>query len=151
MSKFSTIYDAVVTETSSLFASKSRLHNPYELLENPEIVRKNAWGLRVETGQNTSQEFCQLTIERTFTMVLVRQFVSLAGKEDGFDSVTKELVEAQQSFIQLIYSPTELMRQNEIDIINIQNVSGIEQLIDGEKKFLFCEVTFTITISELIS
>lgn len=151
MSKISNVYDALITETETLFTGKSRLHNPYELIENPEIVRKNAWGLRVETAQNPEQEFCQISIERTFTMVLVRQFVTLASKEDGFDSVTKELLESQQSFLGLIYSPTELMRQNDIDIIRIQNISGIEQLISEEKKFLFCEVTFTITISELIS
>jgi hypothetical protein len=151
MSKISDVYDSLISETSSLFYTKSRLHNPYEPLENPEIVRKNAWGIRVESAISPTQEFCQMAIERTFTMVLVRQFISLASKEDGFDSVTKELLESQQSFLALVYSPSEIMKQNEIDIVTIQNVSGIQQLVDSEKKFLFCEVTFTITISELVN
>jgi hypothetical protein len=84
-------------------------------------------------------------------MVFLRQFVSLAGKEDGFDAVTLGILEDQQSFSQLIFSPSELGVEPDIARIEIESISGIQELATGEKKYLFGEITFNITISELIN
>lgn len=150
MSKITTAYNALVEELSGMYLDKTRLHNPYSLDENPDIVRKNSWGLKVDSANRQDQEFCNLSIERSFTLILMRQFVSLASKEDGFDAATIGILEDQQSAMQLLNSPDELGQESIIDIINITDVSGIQELVSGEKKYLFSEVNFTITISELI-
>ena len=150
MSKISDVYNSLIDEVGTLFSAKTRLHNPYNLDENPDIVKKNSWGIKVDSATKEDQQFCDLSISRRFTLVLVRQFISLASKEDGFDAATLDLLEAQQSFSQLIVSPDELGQQSYIDIINISDISGIQEMTSGEKKYLFSEVTFTITISESI-
>lgn len=151
MSKISTIYAALISAIEGQFPNKTRLHNPYSLEENPDLVRKDSWGLKVEGATREEIEYCNLSLSRTFTIVFLRQFVSLAGKEDGFDVVTVSILEDQQDFAQLVFSPTELGVESDIARIDITNISGIQELATGEKKYLFGEITFNITISELIN
>jgi hypothetical protein len=151
MSKITDVYSAVIDQIEALFPSKTRLHNAYNLEENPEIVRKDSWGLRVETATREDTEFCNLSLNRQFTIVFLRHFVSLAGKEDGFDAVTVSIMEDQQSFSNLFYSSSELGEQAKIDRIEISNISGIQELATGEKRYLYGEITFNILISELIN
>ena len=151
MSKITDVYSAVIDQIETLFPTKTRLHNAYNLEENPEIVRKDSWGLRVETATREDTEFCNLSLNRQFTIVFLRHFISLAGKEDGFDAVTVSILEDQQSFSNLFYSPSELGEQAIIDRIEISNISGIQELATGEKRYLYGEITFNILISELIN
>lgn len=151
MSKITTVYNSLIDVTAGLFFfGRTRLHNPYDIDENPDIVKKNAWGIKVNDANPEVQQYCDLSLSRSFTLVLVRNFVSLASKEDGFDAVTIDLIEAQQSFAQVLMSPSELAQPDLIDRIDIDNISGIQELTSGEKKYLLSEVTFTITISERI-
>ena len=151
MSKITDVYSAVIDQIETLFPTKTRLHNAYNLEENPEIVRKDSWGLRVETATREDTEFCNLSLNRQFTIVFLRHFISLAGKEDGFDAVTVSILEDQQAFSNVFYSPSELGEQAIIDRIEISNISGIQELATGEKRYLYGEITFNILISELIN
>jgi hypothetical protein len=151
MSKISDVYSAVISSIETLYPQKTRLHNPYNIDDNPDLVRKNSWGLKVESATREETEFCNLSLNRSFTIVFLRQFVTLAGKEDGFDSVTVGILEDQQSFSNTFYSPSELNQQSKIDRIEIGNISGIQEVVSGEKKYLFGEITFNILISELIN
>jgi len=151
MSKISTVYNAIIVKALALYPNKTRLHNPYNLEENPDIVRKDAWGLKVQDANQETVEYCNLSLSRTFTIVFVRQFVSLASKEDGFDAVTALLLEDQQTFAQALYSPNEIGQQSNIDRIDVTGISGVQEMTSGEKKYLFSEITFNILISELIN
>lgn len=151
MSKISTVYNAILAKVVSIYPTKIRLHNPYELSDNPEIVCKDSWGLRVEDATREDGEFCNLSLTRTFTLVCIRQMVTLASKENGFDSVTASLLEDQQTFLNAFYSPDEIGQPSSIDKIDFTTISGVKEMTANEKKYLFNEVTFTITISELVS
>jgi hypothetical protein len=133
-----------------LYPTKIRLHNPYELTENAEMVCKNSWGIGVEDASREDLEYCNLSISRTFKATFLRQFVTLASKEDGFDAVTALLLEDQQTFLNAFYSPDKLDQQSIIEKIDFTTISGVNQLVSGEKKYLFSEVTFNILISEAI-
>ena len=150
MSKISTIYPAIISTIETLFPAKTRLHNPYNVEENPDLVKKNAWGLKVESAERVDQEFCDLSLSRQYTVIFVRNFVSLQGKEDGFDATTVSILEDQQSLSSALYSTDRIGQSALIDIIDIVSISGVQELKTDEKKYLLCEVTFTITISELI-
>ena len=151
MSKISTVYLSLISSIEAAFSGKVRLHNPYQLEENPDIVRKDAWGLRVLDANREELEFCNLSLNRSFTLVFLRQFISLSGKEDGFDNVTALILEDQQTAANLLFSPNELGIAATVDKIDISNISGIQELTTGEKRYLFGEVTFNIIISELIN
>jgi hypothetical protein len=150
MSKISSIYNALVSETALLFPLKTRMHNPYELSDNPEIILKDSYGLKVNSATRETVEFCNLYIVREFTLVMVRNFLTNGTKGTAFDDVSKSLLEDQQAFLSMIYSPDELSEQINVDMIEIGTVSGIQFMTANEKKYLLCEITFTITISESV-
>ena len=150
MSKISTAYNEIISKIDCLYLDKTRLHNPYQIIENPEITRKNAWGLKVETADREETEYCNLSLIRNFTIVFVRQFISLAGKEDGFDSISALILEDQQTFCSAFFSANGIADNSVIDRIGIDSISGINEVIGDEKKYLFGEVTFNILISEQI-
>jgi hypothetical protein len=151
MSKIGIVYPAIIDKIITLFPTKARLHNPYELLENPEMCRKDAWGLKVESASREELEFCDISINRTFTIVFVRQFITLANKEDGFDAVTVSLIEDQQTFLEAFFSTDKIGQGDNIERIDIEAISGVNELVGDEKKYLFSEVTFNILINEAIS
>ena len=150
MSNISTAYDAIITRANALFASKTRLHNPYELSDNAEIMTKDAWGLKVNGAERLDIEFCNLSISREYTFILMRQFPTVGAASSAFDTITKALLEDQQVFLNNIWSPTELGIQNDIDQININSIGGIDFMNADQKKYLFTELTFTITLSTAV-
>lgn len=150
MSNASDIYDAITSKLLTLFPSKQRLHNPYELTDNPELIMKDAYGIKIGSGSYSEMEFCNLSIEREYRFILMRQFASVGTSGTAFDSVSKSIIEDQQSFLNLIYSPTELGVHDKIDKIDISDITGIEFMQSEQKKYLFCEVAFRITMSNAI-
>lgn len=150
MSNISTAYDAIVSTANALFTNKTRLHNPYELSDNAEIMTKDAWGLKVNGAERLDIEFCSLSISREYTFILMRQFPTVGAAVSAFDTITKALLEDQQLFLNSIWSPTEIGIQNDIDQIQINSIGGIEFNNTDQKKYLFTELTFTITLSAAV-
>lgn len=150
MSDISTVYDAIISSTEILFPNKLRVHNPYELSDNPEITMKDSWGLKVLDSSFVEIEFCNLSMARDYTFMLIRQFATVGNKDDAFDAVSKDLLEDQQLFLNLAYSPNEFGQQSMIDRVEIGGVTGIEFVQSNQKKYLFCEITFRITMSAQI-
>lgn len=144
----STIYDAIITKVETLFPTKQRLHNPYELSDNPELITKDSWGLKVGSASREEIDFCTLSVSREFTFLLLRQFATVGSKDDAFDAVTKLILEDQQTFLNNIWSTTELSQQAIIDQITIESISGVEFQQSEQKKYLYCEIQFKITTSE---
>lgn len=146
--KIGTIYDAIVSKCNNLFPNKKRLHNPYELTDNPELIMNDAWGLKVLTSSYVENEFCNLTSAREFSLILTRGFATVGSKGDAFDSVTKGLLEDQNTLINNFYSISELGIPSTIDQIEISSIGGIEFMINNQKSLLYCEIIIKITMSE---
>lgn len=146
--KISTIYDSIVSKMNVLFPSKQRLHNPYELSDNPEIIAKDSWGLKIGSASREEIDYCNLSIAREFTLILIRQFATVGNKEDAFDAISKLLMEDQQTVLNNLWSTSELNQQSIIDQIVFESIGGIDFQETNQKKYLFCEITFRITISE---
>ena len=146
----STIYDAIVSTVGALFSSKTRIHNPYELSDNSELTMKDSWGLKVLEANTQILEFCNYTADRNFSIVLIRQFPTVGTTGSAFDSITKSLLEDQQTLINNLYSPNELSVPNDIDKIDITSISGIQFIQEDQKKYLFVETGFTITLSTAV-
>lgn len=151
MSKISNIYNALISNLESLNTGKDRMHNPYSLDNNPDICKKNSWGLRVLEANPEQLEWCHLTLSRSFTVVFMRHFITLTSKIDGFDAVSLALMEDQQATCNLLFSTDELGVPEDIDKIDITNVSGVQEMESDQKKYLFCEVSFNIILSENIT
>lgn len=46
MTKIESAYNSILSVCNDLYASKQRLPNPYSLEENPDVVKKDSWGIR---------------------------------------------------------------------------------------------------------
>jgi len=149
--KIDQAYDAIVSKCKDLFPDKARLHNPYELSDNPELVTKDAWGIKVSGASRESFDFCNLTISRNFTFVLTRHFPTVGAKEDAFDCVSKDLLMDQQTFMNSFFSSDELGIGSIIDIIDFESISGIDFIQTDKKNYLFCEIGFKITLSDQVN
>lgn len=147
MSSISSVYDAIIARMGALFPSKTRLHNPYELSDNAEITTRDAWGLRVGVASQDIIEFCNFTSDREMTIVLQRQFPTTGKEPTAFDAITKSILEDQKTIVDNLFSPSELGVPNDIDKIDIVNISGIQFNQDDQKKYIFVEISFTITTS----
>lgn len=148
MSKISTVYDALISKISDMYPLKSRVFNPYELSDNASLLMKDAWGLKVLSASRVDIEFCNLSIERTFILVLCRNFITASNKDDGFDAVSKLILEDQQVFLGELWKTEEIGQATNINKIEFTNIGGIDFIVSDEKKFLFSEIEFTISISE---
>lgn len=131
-----------------MYPLKSRVFNPYELSDNASLLMKDAWGLKVLSASRVDIEFCNLSIERTFTLVLCRNFITASNKDDGFDAVSKLILEDQQVFLGELWKTEEIGQATNINKIEFTNIGGIDFIVSDEKKFLFSEIEFTISISE---
>jgi hypothetical protein len=149
--KIDQAYDAIIAKCKDLFPSKARLHNPYELSDNPELVTKDAWGLKVSSASRESLDFCNISITRSFTFILTRHFPTVGAKEDAFDEVSKSLLMDQQTFMNSLFSSDELGIGSIIDIIDFETISGIGFIQTDKKNYLFCEIGFKITLSDQVN
>lgn len=149
MSNISTAYDELISKIQTLFPTKIRIYNPYELTDNPNLTLKDSWGVKLLTGEQVNQDYCDITIARGFSLVLTR-VLPTTNKAEDFDNAAKAIVEDQQSFIQEIYKNGSFTVGNLYEG-SITNISGLEFIQEDEKKFLFCEVQFTITINERLA
>lgn len=145
-----TIYNAIISKAETLFPSKQRMHNPYELSDNPELILRDAWGLKVGAAEFVDVEYCNLSIGREYTFLLTRQFATVGSAKDAFDATTVSMLEDQQLFLSNIYSPSELGVPDDIDQITISNVGGIDFMVTDQKKYLFLELTFRIILSTAV-
>ena len=134
----------------SVFSSKTRLNNPYELKDNAEIIMKDSWGLKIGAAEWQDMEFCNLSMSREFKVMLLRNFITNGSKETAFDGVSIALMEDQQTILNHLYSKSELEIPDTIDIINIEQATGIEFMQADQKKYLFCEIAFRIITKEPI-
>lgn len=150
MSKITTVYSAIVTKLGEVYTGRNRLINPYELTDNAEIMTRNAWGLKVLSASRQEQDFCDLSIERTFSFILVRQFPSVSSKANDFDAISISLLEDQHLFLDEFWNPAMIGQIENISKIDFSSISGINFLISDEKKFLYTEIEFTVTINESI-
>ena len=145
-----TIYNAIVSKAETLFPSKQRMHNPYELSDNPELILRDAWGLKVGSAEFVDIEYCNLSIGREYTFLLTKQFATVGSAKDAFDVTTVAMLEDQQSMLSHLHSQAELGIPNDIDEITISNVGGIDFMVTDQKKYLFLELTFRITLSTAV-
>jgi hypothetical protein len=141
------IYNSILSSVSALFPNKQRIHNPYELSDNPELIMKDSWGIKVGQSSLVELVFCNLSTEREYSLLLIRQFASVGSKDTAFDAVTTSILEDQALLLDVLHSPNELGIPDIINNLVIGNISGIEFMQANEKKYLFCEVAFNITTS----
>ena len=149
MSKISDIYDALVSKIETALPTYTRIPNPYDIGENPDVLLDAAYGIAVGAGTNT-QRFvgCATTWEREFTIGLITQKVNLENDTLGKASIEKALLENHKTLLLALEADPSLgaicIKSYMISDAGIQYLEG-----EGDRgKFLALEVSLVVEYLE---
>jgi len=153
MSKFSTIYDTILSVVPTLagFDSKTRIPNAYSLADNATTFLEDGWGLRVNgavPGDLTLLSCPIVTNKRTFGVILTRKLYSVNNDNEQLDNIVKAMAEDMTTLLLTFEDCEQLGVDESIEKIDFINDSGIQYLYKDDLSFLVLQINFTIEISE---
>jgi len=148
MSKITTVYDTLLTVIGTIFPEKTRVFDAYSILDNPEHVLRDGYGLR-KTGTNFEQaEYCRFTDTHGFEVVLTREVVRGEDQLNPIDTQVKSLLEDAFELRERVYRYDELGITTDITQVQLGDVSGVDRLNVGNGRFITITVSFTVQVSE---
>lgn len=155
MSKFTTVYDALVALPNTLFTGgnvKTEIPNPYSLEDNMQQFLYKGWGLRIDSADRSTErsDNCYLAISHNFTFILTYEIVRLDGDVAEFHEKVKAIKEDAQTLSMRLHREDELGLSSDVTIVEVGSVSEIIFVQADRTKLISIEVPFTITIRELI-
>lgn len=149
MSAISDVYDALITRTTSVLTSHTRLSNPYKLDENPDILLRQGYGLAIGAGENSNREFgCRLSIRREFTLSIVRRYAATDLDASGKGTTEKQIMEDAKLLVADFEENTTLTTGARI--VKFLSDSGIQYVRSETDKFMYCELIIETEYFETI-
>lgn len=149
MSNFSDLYDAIVTRVETVFPNHTRLPNPYKIEENNEAFLRQGWGLSMTSGTNSNRQLsCSISIQRSFTISLVRKFYAVESNVDNKVTVEKQLIEDQLLLIKDLCDNSSLDATN--SLVDFESDDGIEYVYGDKDNFLVLNSTFRVEYFDTI-
>jgi hypothetical protein len=133
------IYDALATTLESTLTGYVRFPNPYVIAENTYLHMKSGYGLAVGPGTDTERLVgCQISWERSFTVVLVKQIMTTQNNTGNRVLVEKDILDDHDALRKAVYNNSTLGGK----AIKTTLVSdGGVNFIDGDRlKFLSMEI-----------
>lgn len=137
--KIEEIYDAIATVVDTTLSDYTRFPNPYVITENTYLHMKSGYGIAIGAGRDTERLVgCQLTWERGFSIVLVKQVTTTQNNTDKRVIIEKEILADHDALRKAIYNNSTLSGK----AIKTTLISdGGINFIDGDRlKFLFMEM-----------
>lgn len=148
MSKITEVYKGIVAQLTTLFPNKTRIPYAYSLKDNIDRFLVNGWGIKVEgSGSSTFVEYCSFAMDRTFSIVISREYIATDSDTKIQDDVSLFLLEDTAAVQKLFVGP-EKMGIDEILIVDISGDDGVTEVLVGKRKFLSMELRFQIGINE---
>lgn len=149
MSKISDAYSAILTRVIAIFPNKVRFPNPYDVQANNSASLRDSWGLKIDSGSLVNLQFCDLSFNRAFTVVLTREIINLEQDYSALDTASKALLDDCLTLQQELYKTSELGIEAKIQIIDLGSASGIETFFADKYNYVKMEISFNITVSEV--
>jgi hypothetical protein len=155
VSKFSTVYDALVALPGLLFTGgnvKTEIPNPYSLEDNMQQFLYKSWGLKIGPADYALDRSCNshLAINHQFSYILTYEIIRLDGDISEIHQKIKAIKEDAQTLSMRLHREDELGLPSDVSIIELGSVSDIIFVQADKTKLISIEIPFTITIMELI-
>jgi hypothetical protein len=150
-SKITTIYNAIVTELGTIFPSKTRIPNAYDLENNPFNMLVDGYGLRIDDSSLYRPVLRTSGQARSFTVIITRQVVRTDTNATIIDTEAKAILEDANTLILSMEDSDQINANSSIDRIDFSGSSGIELLGASRSQFISVEVTFNVQYKETLS
>ena len=145
--KISTIHASIISKLSSIYPTKNRIPNAYSIVDNPEQLLKNSYGLKYNGSERQSYEICSRRERASFSLVLTVEFFKLDTGLTSFDDPTTTILEDAETF-KFEFSKTNMLNNTDIININTTSTSGLANIQGDKYNFLSIEVNFEIDYFE---
>lgn len=137
----STIFDAMDTLISTELTDYARIPNAYDMESNANLFVLKGYAIGLGAATNTERQLsCQLSLNRTFNILLTNQVTANYTDFDAFNDVAKTLFEDQYKIIKAIEkSPT--INSGQV-FAKFVGDGGLEFLVAGQAKYFMVEMQF---------
>lgn len=150
MSNFTTVYDQIIATLKILFADKSEIPNPDNLLDNPDSELCDAFGVIIGPASPNDFDFNEFYESRDFTIIFTEEIIRLEGDEVNLKTIKKNIIEDTVLLKKDFLANDQISVATSIQQIELSTSSGVD-IIPGKEKILTASVTFSIGISETIN
>ena len=143
------IYDAIADVVESTLTGYVRFPNPYVITENTYLHMKSGYGIAIGPGVDTERFVgCQISWQRSYTVVLVKQILTTQNSTDKRELVEKAILADHDALRKAIYSNSTL-GQKAVKTTLVSD--GGVNFIDGDRlKFLSMEIEIVTEYLESI-
>lgn len=150
-SNITTVYNTTKTAINTLIGTgRTRIPNPYNLEANNKSYLENGWGLKVGSKVQRDGEFGTFVVDQILTVVLTRQIKRLETDSTSQDAIFVAMLEDVYTLQKDFYNNDEMGMPNNVRMISLGTVSGIEPFLTDKLNFFGLEAEFIFTIAETL-
>lgn len=151
-SKFSNVFDSLVTRLASLYSDKTIIPYPYSLADNPHQFLVNGYGLKIGSGSNSdlTTDYSS-AVDRNISVVLTREVYGFTGIQTNLNTQIKALFDDMYDLKNDLLDLSRVSPMFNGETVDYDNDSGIEEVISGEQRFVSLEVFFSFDLTQEIN
>lgn len=142
-----TVYDALAAFVLETLPAYKKLANPYKHEDNPSVILKKGFGIKIKSGTNSKRFVGQLhSTKRTFTVILTCEMLTTEGNSAQWRAAELGIMEDAQALICAIHTSSTVAEAT----TNAEwtEDSGID-FVDGDRcRYLTTEIGFAIEYVE---
>lgn len=149
MSKITDVFNNLVTFVGGELIDHTRLNDPYNIEENPEMLLRKGWGIQIDDGVDTNRCISpEYYLGRTFTIVIVRESVAKDSDPVRRELSKLDLLEDLHILIAEAVSENTLYQV----AVNFKYISdgGLQEVFVQDKPYNFIEANFLVEYSQTI-
>lgn len=151
MSKFTTIYDRILTviPTYTGFTNKTKLPDPEVIEDNNVNFLRNGWGLVVSDGSpSIIDTFNQFHATQIFGVVLTREVKTLESSSTPRETQIKNLKEDEFTLKKEFMKFDQLGIEASIQRVAFANTTPVTRILTAKSNFITITVNFNFEYSE---
>lgn len=152
MSNVTTFYDTLLAASATLFPSKTKIPNAYDISRNSEMFLRDGYGVKMNgtTPDSENAEFKDYQYGVEFSLVFSREILRLKEDTVLIETATKAIYEDVHTARLDFYNVDQLGIDDNILRVDLGPSSGIEFIEGDNYNFIAVEVNFTAYIRETL-
>lgn len=143
-----TIHDYLVTKCATLWSTKQRLFNPYDIEVNNELHLRNGFAIGFGAFEEVDVIGCCSKISQDFLITVSKKFYALEHDEEKRMTTEKALIEEAHALIKNIAADPKL--GGAASKTAFRGSTGIQQVFQESQPFIFVTMTYNAEFTETL-